>query len=136
MGWPWSLMRCMPPLPGRFDPLWNSLVIGGFSKTSGKPFLGTVSMIGINYTDVHVTTGFASHLARPIFRERHSPDMDEAAATTMIHDALRVCYYRDKQSINKFQLAKITKEGVTISEPFSLDVKWDYKVTYFLLSHV
>jgi hypothetical protein len=26
-----------------------------------------------------------------------------------------VCYYRDKNSINKFQLAKVTAEGVTIS---------------------
>lgn len=29
--------------------------------------------------------------------------------------ALQVCYYRDKNSINKFQLAKVTQEGVTIS---------------------
>ena len=29
--------------------------------------------------------------------------------------AVQVCYYRDKNSINKFQLAKVTAEGVTIS---------------------
>lgn len=27
----------------------------------------------------------------------------------------QVCYYRDKNSINKFQLAKVTAEGVTVS---------------------
>lgn len=27
----------------------------------------------------------------------------------LMYDALRVCYYRDKQSINKFQLAKVGK---------------------------
>lgn len=26
-----------------------------------------------------------------------------------------MCYYRDKNSINKFQLAKVTKDGVTVS---------------------
>lgn len=27
----------------------------------------------------------------------------------------QVCYYRDKNSINKFTLARVTKDGVTIS---------------------
>jgi 20S proteasome subunit beta 7 len=30
--------------------------------------------------------------------------------------------------MNKFQLAKVTKDGVSISEPYALDVKWDYKM--------
>lgn len=33
--------------------------------------------------------------------------MSEAAATELMHTALRVCYYRDKNSINKFNLAKV-----------------------------
>lgn len=37
------------------DPLWNSLVVGGLHE--GRPFLGTVGMIGTNYTDAHVATG-------------------------------------------------------------------------------
>jgi 20S proteasome subunit beta 7 len=85
-------------------------------------------MIGTHYTDDHVTTGFANQLARPLFRERHSNDMSEEDAMALMHDALRVCYYRDKISINKFQVAKVTKEGVTISEPFALDMKWDYSL--------
>lgn len=35
---------------------------------------------------------------------------------------------RPQVSINKFQMAKVTKEGTTISEPFSLDTKWDHKL--------
>mmetsp|Transcript_13883 Transcript_13883/g.35682 ORF Transcript_13883/g.35682 Transcript_13883/m.35682 type:complete len:297 (+) Transcript_13883:150-1040(+) len=119
------LSRVMYNRRNKFDPLWNSLIVGGFYDD--KPFLGTIGMIGTNYTDTHVATGFGNHLARPIFRERFTPDMDEATATQMLHDALKVCYYRDKQSINKFQVAKVTKEGTTISEPFSLEMKWDYK---------
>ena len=48
---------------------------------------------------------------------------------------VQVCYYRDKQSINKFQMASVkAADGgsrVTISEPFALDTKWDYKVGGF-----
>ena len=51
--------RPAPPHPRRrFDPLWNSLVVAGFY--SGRPFLGSVSMIGTNYTDAHVATGAAA----------------------------------------------------------------------------
>eukprot|EP00889_Picochlorum_renovo_P005408 jgi/Picre1/32438/NNA_007784.t1 len=118
------LTRVMYNRRNKFDPLWNSIVVGGLQR--GKPFLGTVGMIGTNYTDDTVATGFGNHLARPLMRERHSPDMDEKAAMELLHDCLRVCYYRDKVSVNKFQISKITKDGVDISEPFSLDTKWDY----------
>ncbi len=37
------------------DPLLNSLVVAGYY--SGKPFLGTIGMVGTNYTDQHVATG-------------------------------------------------------------------------------
>lgn len=41
---------------------------------------------------------------------------------------VQVCYYRDKNSINKFQKATVTAEGVKISDAFALDTKWNYKV--------
>ena len=39
----------------RMDPLWNSLVVGGLQD--GKPFIGTVGMLGTHYTDEHIATG-------------------------------------------------------------------------------
>ena len=108
------MLRCC-----RFDPLWNSLVVGGLDQ-NGKPFLGTVGMIGTAYTDDHVATGapregvclrmrsisgcrqcglladlfpcagFGNYLARPLFRERHTPDLSEADAIKLLQDALRV----------------------------------------------
>eukprot|EP00878_Enallax_costatus_P001192 GHUV01001334.1.p1 GENE.GHUV01001334.1~~GHUV01001334.1.p1 ORF type:complete len:295 (+),score=67.89 GHUV01001334.1:220-1104(+) len=130
------LCRVMYNRRNKFDPLWNSLIVAGIEpgsveateSSSSSSFLGMVGMIGTHYTDSHVTTGFANHLARPLFREKQSDDMSEDAAVELMHEALRVCYYRDKQSMNKFQLAKVTNDGVTISEPYALDVKWDYKM--------
>ena len=47
-----------------------------------------------------------------------------------LHTAsVQVCYYRDKQSINKFKLATVTPAGVKITEPFALETKWDFKVS-------
>lgn len=121
------LCRVMYNRRNKFDPLWNSLVVGGVGA-DGKPFLGMVGMQGTHYVDSHVTTGFANALARPLLRERQHDDMSEGEAVMLLHDALRVCYYRDKQSMNKFTLGKVTAAGVSVSEPFSLDMRWDYKL--------
>jgi len=64
------------------------------SSSSSSTFLGMISMIGTHYTDSTVTTGFGNHLARPLFREKQSDDMTEDAAVELMHEALRVCYYR------------------------------------------
>ena len=117
----------------KMDPLWSSLVVAGVGPKGGAPFLGTVGMLGVAYTDAHVATGFGAHLARPLFREKHAPDMSDAAAEALLKEALAVCYYRDKQSINKFQIAKVTSGGdgggvsVSVSEPFAQETTWDYE---------
>ena len=74
-----------------------------------------------------MATGFGAHRARPLFRERQSDGMSEADAEALLKDSLRVCYYRDKQSINKFQIAKATAGGVSIGEAFALETAWDYR---------
>lgn len=104
------LCRVMYNRRNKFDPLWNSIIVAGVEpadgadaaaaesassgSAGGRSFLGLVGMIGTNYTDSHVTTGFANHLARPLFRERQRDDMSEEEAVALMHDALRVCYYR------------------------------------------
>lgn len=40
----------------RFDPLWNSVVVGGV-EDDGRKVLGHVNMIGVMYADSHVATG-------------------------------------------------------------------------------
>lgn len=121
------LQRVMYNRRNKFDPLWNSLVVGGVDQATGEAFLGTCSMIGVSYTDSHVATGFGNHLARPLFRNEQRDDMTEQEARALLEKALRVCYYRDKNSINKFVIGTVTKEsGMKVSEPFSLSTEWGY----------
>ena len=35
--------------------------------------------------------GFGNYLARPLFRERHRPDMSEAEAEELLKEGLKVC---------------------------------------------
>ncbi|XP_073107433.1 proteasome subunit beta type-4 [Elaeis guineensis] len=118
------LNRVMYNRRNKFNPLWNSLVIGGVKN--GQKYLGMVGMIGTHFEDNHVATGFGNHLARPIFRDEWREDMTFEEAVRLLEKCLRVLLYRDRSAINKFQIAKITDEGVTISQPYSLKTFWGF----------
>ena len=50
----------------RFDPLWNSIVVGGMQE--GKPFLGCVDLIGTAWTENAIATGIGAAMAIPIIK--------------------------------------------------------------------
>lgn len=110
----------------RLDPLWQSLVVAGVGEDM-KPFLGCIGMIGQSYEDDHVATGFGAHMARPLLREKHSPSMAKDDAEVLLCDCLRVLFYRDKNTINKFQIATVdSRSGVSVSDPFALSTTWSF----------
>jgi 20S proteasome subunit beta 7 len=41
---------------------------------------------------------------------------------------LRVLFYRDCRALNRIQIAKATKEGVLVSEPYTLETDWSLAV--------
>ncbi|XP_024402015.1 proteasome subunit beta type-4 [Physcomitrium patens] len=119
------LNRLMYGRRNKFDPLWNSLVLGGVKN--GQQYLGVVTMIGVHYVDDHVATGFGNHLARPIFRDEWRADMTHEEAVALLEKCMLVLFYRDRSAINKFQIANVTEAGVHISEPYALQTNWSYK---------
>ncbi|KAD5507582.1 hypothetical protein E3N88_15285 [Mikania micrantha] len=118
------LTRVMYNRRNKFDPLWNSLVLGGVKN--GQKYLGSVSMIGVHFEDDHVATGFGNHLARPILREEWREDLTFEEGVKLLEKCMRNLLYRDRSAVNKLQIAKITEEGLTISEPYSLKTFWNF----------
>lgn len=94
------------------NPLWNQLCVGGFED--GKPFLGMVDLYGSSYTENMLATGYGTYLAVPLLRKRWVPDMEEKDARELLEDCMRVLFYRDCRTINKFTISTITKEGVQV----------------------
>ncbi|KAF8889003.1 nucleophile aminohydrolase [Infundibulicybe gibba] len=92
----------------KLNPLWNSLLVGGFKD--GKRFLAYVDLLGTTYTASTLATGYGSYIAQPLLRKA----------------SMRVLYYRDARSIDKYQVAKITAEGITISESRKLETSWSF----------
>ncbi|KAK4436703.1 Proteasome subunit beta type-4 [Sesamum alatum] len=118
------LTRVMYNRRNKFNPLWNSLVLGGVKN--GQKYLGTVNMIGVHYEDDHVATGFGNHLARPILRDEWHENLTFEEGVKLLEKCMRVLLYRDRSAVNKLQIARITQDGVKVFPPYSLKTFWNF----------
>jgi 20S proteasome subunit beta 7 len=116
------LTRVMYQRRNKFDPLWNSIVIGGFYKQ--KSFLGLCDLRGTSYQDETIATGFGDYIARPLMRKHFKENMTFIEANSLLETCMRVLFYRDARSLNRIQRAIVTSKGIEISEPYELDTDW------------
>lgn len=95
-----------------------------------KSFLGYVDLQGTAYQAPTIATGFGGYLAQPLLRkalEGGKEDiLTEEEAIKILEDCMRVLYYRDARSLNKMQRATINKDGVKITESYSLSTEWGF----------
>jgi len=120
------LTRVMYNRRSKFNPLWNSVIIGGI-ENDGSSYLGTVNMIGIAFKDDVIATGFGAHLALPIMRDalEKKPKLSLADAKELIAKCMEVLFYRDARSIDEFEMAVITPTGTEVISPIPVKSNWD-----------
>lgn len=123
------LCRVMYGRRSKMNPLWNTLVVAGYRNN--KAFLGQVDLQGTHFEDETIATGYGAYLSRPIMREalkrKPAAELSEEEARGILEQCLRVLFYRECRTINKFQMARINSQGVTISAPFSVSTNWQFK---------
>lgn len=103
-----------------FNPLWNAVLVGGFDGR-GEPFLSYADLLGTTYSAPHLATGFGAHLAVPILRrlfpdEKPIEEISKDQAVSALKECLKVLFYRDARSLDKYSIAVITKDGVDLKE--------------------
>lgn len=119
----WSyLTRVMYHRRIKGDPLWNQVVMAGFTDA---PFLGFVDLRGTSYEEDIIATGYGQYIAIPLLRNGWRPDLSEADARSLLLESMRVLQYRECLTINSIQLAKITKDGPVIEPAQKLSLNWD-----------
>ena len=50
--------------------------------------------------------------------------LSESEAKRVLYDCMKVLYYRDARSLNKFSLATISVDGVKIEQDLSVQADW------------
>jgi len=111
----------------KLNPLWNSLLVGGYQD--GKRFLAYVDLLGTTYSASTIATGYGSYIAQPLLRkavEGREDTLTEREAQAVLEESLLVLFYRDARSFDKYQIAKITESGVSISESMALKTSWSF----------
>ncbi|KAM5435015.1 Proteasome subunit beta type-7 [Microsporum canis] len=108
-----------------FDPLWNHILVAGLDG-EGKPFLSSADLLGTTYSAPSLATGFGAHLAIPILR-RLFPEEDgienitKEQAIDAMKQCMKVLFYRDARSSDRYSIAVVTKEGVELKEDEALE---------------
>ncbi|KAI0017663.1 20S proteasome subunit [Xylariomycetidae sp. FL0641] len=109
----------------KFDPLWNHVLVAGV-EDDGTPFLAAADLLGTTYTSPSLATGFGSMLAQPIMRqyvpdEASVKDVTREKAEEVVRECMKVLFYRDARSLDKFSLAVVTKDGIDLKENEKLE---------------
>jgi len=121
------LSRLMYGRRSKMDPLWNSLLVGGFKD--GKSFLGYVDLLGTTYSAPTLATGYGAYIAQPLLRksvEGREDTLTEEEAMKILEGCMKVLFYRDARSLNKYQIAAVTEKGIWISESRSVETEWAF----------
>jgi len=110
-----------------FDPLWNHILVAGFDG-EGKPFLSSADLLGTTFSAPSLATGFGAHLALPILRglfpeERPIDTIEKEQAVEALKQCMKVLFYRDARSLDKYSIAVITKDGVELKEDEQLEAQ-------------
>ncbi|KAI5793041.1 nucleophile aminohydrolase [Geopyxis carbonaria] len=120
------LSRVMYARRGKMDPLWNVLLVAGWDD--GKPFLASADMLGTTFSSPALASGFGAHLAVPLLR-RVCPDEAAVAGITRetaiaaVEECMKVLFYRDARSLNKYTMAIVSGEKVE-GQADKVEIEW------------
>jgi 20S proteasome subunit beta 7 len=103
-----------------FNPLWNHLLVAGLDGTDA-PFLASADLLGTTFSAPCLATGFGAHLAVPLLRkvapsEEAARGLSEEDAVAAVKECLKVLYYRDARSMDRYSIAVVKKGGVDLKE--------------------
>lgn len=121
------LSRMMYGRRNKFNPIWNTFVVGGVRD--GRKFLGCVDLHGTTWQASTLATGYGAYIAQPLLRkavEGREDVLTEKEAIEILDGCMRVLFYRDARSLNRFQRSTVTKSGVVITEPYSVSTEWAF----------
>ena len=109
----------------KINPLWNAILVAGLDEV-GKPFLSSVDLLGTTFSSPTLATGYGSYLAQPLLRKLAETEEEVAGVTRemaerAVREALKVLFYRDARSMDRFSIAVVTKGGVELLEDEKLE---------------
>ncbi|KRY84878.1 tRNA-dihydrouridine(16/17) synthase [NAD(P)(+)]-like, partial [Trichinella pseudospiralis] len=116
----------------KLNPLWNSYVVCGVTEGTKTPYLGTVNLFGVSYTNNFVATGLGSYLVQHYLEkkledcEKEGIKLNEANAALALRNCIEILYQRDCLAYNEYELGVVTAENCVITGKHTVSGKWDH----------
>jgi 20S proteasome subunit beta 7 len=119
------LSKVMYQRRSKMNPLWNQTLVAGLDG-EGKPFLSSVDLLGTTFSAPTLATGYGSMLAQPLLRklaedESQVANVSREKAVQAIKDSMKVLFYRDARSLDRYSIAVVTKDGIELKEDEKLE---------------
>lgn len=119
------LSKVMYQRRSKMNPLWNHTLVAGLDG-EGKPFLSSVDLLGTTFSAPTLATGYGSMLAQPLLRklaedESQVANVTREQAVQAIKDSMKVLFYRDARSLDRYSIAVVTKEGIELKQDEKLE---------------
>lgn len=118
------LSRVMYNRRNKMDPLWNSIVLAGWDE---GPVLALADLYGTNFESEVIATGYGGYIGLPLLRNAYREDITVEEGRKVIIDVLKVLYYRDCRTIDKYQISVVSKDSATVEDPKQLETEWSFK---------
>lgn len=108
-----------------FNPLWNQVLVAGLDDER-RPFLASADLLGTTFSAPSLATGFGAHLAQPLLRkvapdEEAARELSREQAVEAVKESMKVLFYRDARSMDKYSIAVVTKDGIELKEDEKLE---------------
>lgn len=117
----------------KMNPLWNACVVAGFDE-KGETVLKYVNLLGVSYSSPCIATGFGSYMGVPLLRQKVDSEddvknLDKKSAIKLIKECMRILFYRDARSWNKFDMCVLNKSTKKIEFQYGLQcdgMNWNF----------
>lgn len=125
------LSKLMYKRRSSFNPLWNHILVAGLDDSSA-PFLASVDLLGTTFSAPCLATGFGAHLGIPILRklvpdEEATKKLSKEEAVEAVRMCLRVLFYRDARSMDRYSIAVVTKDGIDLKQDEKIESQsWQF----------
>lgn len=114
----------------QFDPFMCKFIFAGVDPVTKQSLIGAVDSVGTKWTDGCAASGMAAYNALPLMRralESTNGSLTRDQAMAVIEDCCRIIFYRECRAINRFQVADIRADGVTINDPKVMDTNFEFE---------
>jgi 20S proteasome subunit beta 7 len=102
------------------------ILVAGLDEDD-KPFLSLADLLGTTYSAPTLATGFGAHLAQPLLRrlvpedDASVPNITKEQAIEAVKECMKVLFYRDARSMDRYSIAVVTKDGIDLKENEKLE---------------